>query len=53
MDTVTTYKFKEVEVEDYSCSGPLTEKQKVRQLIAMGYEGIEDPDIEVITEVIK
>lgn len=49
LKTITVYSFKTVEVEDYD-RNTLTEKQKARQLIAMGYD-VDDPDIE--TKAIK
>lgn len=49
VNKVTVYEFAEIEPEDYN-PDVTTEKQRARNLIAMGYIGIEDPDI-IETEI--
>jgi hypothetical protein len=50
---ITTYKFADIEAEDYKRDGPLSVKQKLRQLSAMGYD-VPNPDIiREVTEILK
>lgn len=56
-NTITTYRFKRIEAEDYNRSGPLSETQKKRMILAQAHAfgfdvDIEDPDVEtIITQV--